>query len=1201
MNKKRYVIASVFLALALVATSVSLAKDPKDTKRQGEALDKVAGTPRYAVLNINNLTAWFRSDGQSNHSPQADNGLYYPRNTGNVIYQDGVVYGGKAYVGNYPESGGAAAPRQLVRVNGGTYGVGTRAGWVTGSGATAAAKNPNDADVRIYRIRRDYASMSMDELRRDAADVNEIRATDVNDAQVQAVLDQYAKDWDEWPVAAGAPYIDRNGNGVYDKPPAFSANFTVDSLIAGGYDEPGVAGRDLNSPADQVIWTAYNDLNVAQATGFVFSEPLGIEVQKTVWGYKRSDAMGNLYFARYRLINKGGVDTDAASGDQLGSFYIDSMYVCQWSDPDLGSFSDDLAGCDSLRSLGFIYNGNAIDATYRAFSLAPPSGGYDFLAGPTITGAPTDSAVVNLKRVYGKRNLGMSSFAYFSAGSPYSDPCNAGTAGYACNTGQWWKMLRGYAPLGTIDTPDQPYAHPTTNITKFPLSGDPALPASNTNFIDGQGTAYSFAPGDRRILLNTGPFRMAPGDTQEIYVGTVVGLGGDRLSSVAIMKANDNAVQITFDLLFQVSRPPAAPNVTVAELDGKVILEWGSDLNKVRETELTVSQPGQYEFEGYNVYQLPSRGSRVPEEAVRIATYDKVAEPRVIFDTRFDPVSGQFVQVPIQFGSNSGIRRNFIFDRDYVLDVDKIYNGQEYYLVVTAYSHAKVAGFTTALESSPNVLTVRPKVPFGVKINASYLDTISTVRTAGTSDGSALALVINPSQVTGDSYQIRFDANGGPWRLVNTTKGDTVLKNQTNQTGDETSPIVDGMMVKIFGPPNDFKDFLEVANANGPHAPTYAAFQFNGSGFPSELFPGAVAGNGSDRPAPNVAGAQWGIHTGNATGDQTFDFSYSTFVSRTTQGGARWSRIIPYDWEIRFTAAGGTGFEPNAFVTGASTGGTVIPVPFELWRTGINTPADASDDVRLFPYLIDWNANGQWDFSGVDHTISGGTNDPETDWIYWVLPKNQSPGQAGYNAIVTDVTTNTANHAYLDTAITAGTDVMRRMVFVLFNGGDVTDPTFPNNIAANRRLPETGQIFRIISTKINTPADVFTINTSAKAPTKDASLEKVSAEKIGVFPNPYYAYNAAETNRFDRFVTFNNLPPKATVRIFNLAGQLVRKLEKNDASQYLRWSLTNSANFPVASGIYVAYIEAELPSTGEKITKTLKLAIIQEQEILNTY
>jgi hypothetical protein len=104
-----------------------------------------------------------------------------------------------------------------------------------------------------------------------------------------------------------------------------------------------------------------------------------------------------------------------------------------------------------------------------------------------------------------------------------------------------------------------------------------------------------------------------------------------------------------------------------------------------------------------------------------------------------------------------------------------------------------------------------------------------------------------------------------------------------------------------------------------------------------------------------------------------------------------------------------------------------------------------------------------------------------------------------------------------------------------------------------------------------------------------------------VFPNPYYAFNAAETNRFARFVTFNNLPPKATIRIFNLAGQLVRRLDKDDTSQFLRWDLANQANFPVASGIYVAHLEMTLPTDNSMVTKVLKVAIIQEQEILNSY
>jgi hypothetical protein len=39
----------------------------------------------------------------------------------------------------------------------------------------------------------------------------------------------------------------------------------------------------------------------------------------------------------------------------------------------------------------------------------------------------------------------------------------------------------------------------------------------------------------------------------------------------------------------------------------------------------------------------------------------------------------------------------------------------------------------------------------------------------------------------------------------------------------------------------------------------------------------------------------------------------------------------------------------------------------------------------------------------------------------------------------------------------------------------------------------------------------------------------------------------------------------------------------------------------VASGMYLAYVEATLPADGSVVTKVLKVAVIQEQEILNVY
>ncbi|MEK6569741.1 MAG: hypothetical protein AABZ61_00105, partial [Bacteroidota bacterium] len=323
----------------------------------------------------------------------------------------------------------------------------------------------------------------------------------------------------------------------------------------------------------------------------------------------------------------------------------------------------------------------------------------------------------------------------------------------AANTGQWWKMLRGFAPLGTLVTADLPYKSGPFPVSKFPLSGDPV---TGKGFVDGLGTNYSFAPGDRRVLSTTGPFTLAPGDTQEIVVGVVGGLGGDRLSSVAVMKFNDRFAQNTYDALFQVPRPPKAPNVTVAELDGQVVVEWASDVQRVKDIEEVTTQPGAFKFEGYNVYQLPSRSARL-SESKRIATYDLLDDPAVVLDDQFDPNTGQILKLPVQFGSNSDIRRNFNFRKDYVRDIDKIYNGQEYYLAVTAYSVSTVPGYTpAALESTPLVLTVRPKLPFGVVLHSSYGDTVKVTHSPGKSDGVVAPIVVAPAKITGDAYRVTF-------------------------------------------------------------------------------------------------------------------------------------------------------------------------------------------------------------------------------------------------------------------------------------------------------------------------------------------------------------------------------------------------------------------------------------------------------------
>jgi hypothetical protein len=140
-----------------------------------------------------------------------------------------------------------------------------------------------------------------------------------------------------------------------------------------------------------------------------------------------------------------------------------------------------------------------------------------------------------------------------------------------------------------------------------------------------------------------------------------------------------------------------------------------------------------------------------------------------------------------------------------------------------------------------------------------------------------------------------------------------------------------------------------------------------------------------------------------------------------------------------------------------------------------------------------------------------------------------------------------------------------------------------------------GDEFLITANHVNAAADRFAF--AGPSVRYDPATAKTDVEAVNVFPNPYYGVNTEELNKYNRFVTFTHLPQEAIIRIFSLAGVQVREIRKNSVEQFERWNLTNEADLPVGSGLYLAYIE--MPGLG--MTKILKLAIVQEQQILDRY
>lgn len=1139
------------VALIFGLATETLSKDAPGHTRTNR-LNKITGTPASTLININNVAGWIKNDGESaNNFATGNSGVFFPRGTAAAIFQDGIVWGGRV------NDGGS----QVLRVGGQTYSSGMVGGRIISPGVAA---DPNAPDVRIYRVRKNFHTA---DLTQDAAEVNNVGTLSVSSAQITVVRDQYRADWIAWPASQGAPFYDADGDGAYT--PGFNTDGSPKlSPLAGETfdpakhaDEPGIAN------ADQVIWFVCNDLNPGVTNALYGSNPIGLELQVTLWGYDRTDPLANVYFKKFTFIYKGTATTPSNAT-------ITDMFVAQWSDPDLGNFGDDFVGCDTSLSMAYVYNSAAVDNQYAAFGLAPPAMGYDFLQGPIVAGAPTDTAVFGLQKRPGFRNLPMTAAFYFSAGGLYTDPPFSYEGAI-----QWYNLLRGLTPIdGT------PFTHPATGSqqTKFWLDGDPVTGSGRVDgVIDG--------PADRRFGLCSGPITMALGDTQEVVVGVLGGIAANYLQSISVMKNNDVAVQNAYNDLFDLPTAPPSPKLAIVELDQKLILDWGFDDAAVHLSE-DFNRKG-YTFQGYNLYQLPSASATL-SQAIKLGTFDVADGVRTIFDDVFNPSLGIIERIIKQTGTDAGVRRLLEISRDQFRSFPLV-NGQRYYFAVTSYGYnPDPTALTHALESSLQIVTAIPQSPKpGDILRSSYGDTIATVVHTGPSDGFVQAIVTDPRVVTGHVYRVVFDTvtgGGTIWHFDNTTTSQRKLQNQVNQSGDELYNTVDGLQIKVFGAPNDTKDIQHVANPSGPLVPlTYAAWgcDFNGWCFPTTL----VGPTGPNNPGAVVAfpeadwgGGQWGIHTGGIVSDNSYS---GRFVPRVFRND-NFDRFVPYDFELRFTAAGGSAWL-------AFTSGNVITVPFEIWNIGINTPTDPSDDYRMIPWVNDEDGNNAFNLQQVDHGVSGGDNDPYTDWIYWYNPTNKSPGEAGYqNEFV-------ARGAAYDGTDGAGNDhleVMARVVLANWNGGSVSDPTWPANV--NSVMPATGNIIRIVSTKPNQPfADEFVISTANYAASYSATAAKTDVTKINVFPNPYYGFNRAETSKFARFVTFNHMPQRAEIRVFNLAGALVKSIMKDDNTQFTTWDLTNSSGLPVASGLYIVYVN--MPDLG--VTKTLKVIVIQEQQFLDFF
>jgi len=724
-NLKLTVASCVFLVSSIFAKELN--PNSADAIRSAKRGSMENQSPNISVLNINNIAYWMAKDGAyttagSQNGTQAD----YPIFTGGFIFAEGMLWGAKVKGDGLGDE---------VRVGGSTYGHGLKAGRIITDADGNVLGSDDPANNHVWRVRKDYATA---DLTVDAANFYGVSTGDVSASQIAVVKGQYEYDWMNWPAAWGAPYHDVNGDGSYD--PAV--------------DIPGYPG------SDQTVWTVANDVPLivnadgdsigyeSTAPNLYGSDPIGVELQITMWGYAfgASDPLGNNVFKKATMKYMGLPNT-------LEGAMLDSLYFTQWSDPDLGTYTDDYVGCDVDLSFGYVYNGNRLDGVFNGiFNLPVPAGGYDFLQGP-----PDNMDIDNDGD--STEFLGMTSFTYFGAGSAISDPDLSSYAGSL----QFFNLMEGYLPRPEYPT-QIPFTDPFTGEeTKFVLSGDPT---SGAGWIDG----IQLPPGDRRMVMASGPFQLNVGEKADVVLGVAAGMGLDNVSSVSVAKFHDLYGQYAYDQEFNLPSAPSSPSVSGIEMEGAIGLDWGSDASAVSSTEETVSAG--FEFEGYVVYQLPSASSPL-SEAVKVATYDKVNLIQNILDPSIDPITGLVVDAAKQTGTDGGVQRYFETDYDEVRG-RPMSNGVTYHFAVTAYSYLadnEGSPFKT-LESGETRVAVTPRSLNPGEIVHSEMSSAIDITHNGTANATINVSVINPSELKNESYKVNFDTQefyrdlDGTWKKV---------------------------------------------------------------------------------------------------------------------------------------------------------------------------------------------------------------------------------------------------------------------------------------------------------------------------------------------------------------------------------------------------------------------------------------------------
>lgn len=678
-------------SLAITAITTSLFAKPNVDGKAPNLNKTAAGcnaTTAVIDLDVNNVRARLMNGGD----------MWWEIPTGNASYEvpkgsnKNSLFSGSIWIGGVDKSTG------LIKVAAQTY-------RQTGNDYWTGPLDENNNYNISFQTCADWDRF----WKINAADINTFRKlyneSDAQGVRNNAILQSQADVPDiikEWPGRKSTTIKSATG-GTIPAPNREMAEF-VDIDNDGIYnwthgDYPKILG-------DQYIWWVFNDKGDAKTE--TTSEAIGLEIHAGAFAFSTNDCLNEATFYNYKVYN-------------FSTNQLDSTYMATWCDADLGYAFDDFVGCDTARGLGILYNGDAFDEGAQGYGFDLPMVGVDYFQGPkyTIPGS-VPARDTELK---------MTVFTYYNnTGGPTGNPSVLDDF-YGFMTGTW----KDGQPFTTAPNA-RDAGFPTT---RFIFYGDPCkggwseASANNT-------------PNDRRFIHSSGPFPLVPGAApNDITIGAVwvPNAGAGKSACFSKIQICDDKAQDLFDNSFKLPFGPQAPQVTIQEMDKKIVFDldnmpssnnyqegYGTNLARAYSREVSKkavkngSADSLYKFEGYIVYQLASPtvslsdirakdGSINTSRARIVYQCDKKNGVKEIINHEVDPsISTDFYTPRLMMtGADNGIEHSFQITTDaFAQGTSKnLVNYKTYYYMVLAYGYN---GFRAFDPTRPDSTQDRPYI-----------------------------------------------------------------------------------------------------------------------------------------------------------------------------------------------------------------------------------------------------------------------------------------------------------------------------------------------------------------------------------------------------------------------------------------------------------------------------------------------------------